>query len=104
MSKLKFEWKYGKNDYQKYYEVTVGKDYLCVYANNWNPDIWIGSYNSICIHNKTKNDRVREKYGLPKGCHPSELRRDHLLCSNDPEYMMKKVEWCYTHKLTEISE
>jgi len=38
MGKTKFEWKYGENEYQKYYDVTIGKDYLCVYANNWNPN------------------------------------------------------------------
>lgn len=30
MSKLKYDWKYGENGHQKYYDVTVGKDYLCV--------------------------------------------------------------------------
>lgn len=33
---MKYEWKYGENDNQKYYDVTVGKDYLCVFANKWN--------------------------------------------------------------------
>ena len=101
---MKNEWKYGENDNQKYYDVTVGKDYLCVFANKWNPNTWLGSYNSICIHNKTKNDRVRKKQGLGKGCHPSELRQDFMLCSNDPEYMMKKVEYCYNHGLMEIRQ
>lgn len=103
MRKLKFEWKYGENEIQKYYDVTIGNDYLCVFANKWHPDIWMGSYNSICIHNKTKNDRVRKKYGLEKDC-PAYSRQDFILCSNDPEYMMRKVEWCYTHNLIEISQ
>lgn len=30
---MKYKWKYGENDYQKYYDVTIGKDYLCVFAN-----------------------------------------------------------------------
>lgn len=51
---------------QKYYDVTIGKDYLCVFANKWNPNSWLGSYNSICIHNKTKNDRVRKNKVLQK--------------------------------------
>lgn len=51
-----------------------------------------------------KNDRVRKKQGLGKGCHPSELRQDFMLCSNDPEYMMKKVEYCYNHGLMEIRQ
>ena len=101
---MKYKWKYGENDTQKYYDVTVGKDYLCVFANKWNPNTWLGLYNSICIHNKTKNDRVRKKQGLAKGCHPSELRTDYMLCSDNPEYMMKKVEYCYTHGLMEISQ
>lgn len=50
------------------------------------------------------NDRVRKKQGLGKGCHPSELRQDFMLCSNDPEYMMKKVEYCYNHGLMEIRQ
>ncbi|MEE1256270.1 MAG: hypothetical protein UHN47_07130 [Lachnospiraceae bacterium] len=104
MSKTKYEWTYGENDSQKYYDVKVGNDYLCVYSNNWNPNTWMGQYNNTLIHNKTKNDRVRKKYGLPKGCHPSDLREDHILCSDNPEYMMKKVEWCYTHQLMEISQ
>ena len=104
MSKLQFKWKYGENKSQKYYEVRIGNDYLCVYANKWNPDIWMGSYNSVCIHNKTKNDRVRKKQGLPIGSPIHELHRDYLLCSDNPEYMMKKVEWCYTHNLMEISQ
>ena len=70
---MKYKWKYGENDNQKYYDVTVGKDYLCVFANKWDLNTWLGSYNSIHIHNKT-------------------------------EYMMKKVEYCYTHGLMEISQ
>ena len=65
---MKYKWKYGENNNQKYYDVTVGKDYLCVFANKWNPNTWLGMYNSICIHNKTKNDRVRKKQGLAKSC------------------------------------
>lgn len=30
---MKYEWKYGENDNQEYYDVTVEKDYLCVFAN-----------------------------------------------------------------------
>ena len=46
---MKYEWKYGENDNQKYYDVTVGKDYLCVFANKWNPNTWLGSYNSMIL-------------------------------------------------------
>jgi len=64
----------------------------------------MAQYNNTLIHDKTKNDRVRKRYGLPKGCHPLDLKEDYILCSNNPEYMMKKVEYCYTHNLMEISE
>lgn len=51
---MKYEWKYGENDNQKYYDVTVGKDYLCVFANKWNPNTWLGSYNSFVFTTRTK--------------------------------------------------
>ena len=63
---MKYEWKYGENGHQKYYDVTVGQDYLCVFANDWNPNTWMGIYNNICIHNKTKNDRVRKNMDYQK--------------------------------------
>jgi hypothetical protein len=99
-----YNWKYGENEYQKYYGVTVNGEYLCVFANNWEPDIWLGSYRSITIHNKTVNDRQRKKQGLPKGCPSHLLHHDRMLTSNSPEYMMKKVEYCFKHGLTEISQ
>jgi hypothetical protein len=101
---MKFEWKYGKNDCQEYYDVTVDGTYLCVFANKWNPDTWMAMVNDRMIHNKTLNDRQRKKQGLTKGCSPHLLLRDSMLCSNNPEYMMKKAEWCYTHNLEEISQ
>ena len=42
MSDLKYSWKYGENEHQKYYDVYIGKDYLCVWQNKWEPDIWMG--------------------------------------------------------------
>lgn len=101
---MKYEWKYGENDNQKYYDVKVGKDYLCVFAIKRNPDTWFGAYNGICLYNKTKNDRVRKKQGLAKACRLSELREHYTLCSDNPTYMMKKVEYCYAHGLIEISQ
>lgn len=41
--------------------------------------------------------RVGKNEVLQKDCHPSELREDFILCSANPEYMMKKVEYCYAH-------
>lgn len=43
---MKYEWNHGKNQYQEYYDVVIGKDYLCVYANKWEPDRWFGSCNN----------------------------------------------------------
>lgn len=101
---MKFVWKYGENEHQKYYDAEIGNDYLCVFANDWNPDTWMGFYNSTMIHNKTKNDRQRRKQGLPLGCHPSELSSDYMLASNDPEYMMRKVEHCYRKNKIEVCQ
>ena len=105
MSKL--EWKYGENASQKYYDVHVGKDYLCVFANKWQPQIWMGCYEAgggglQMIHDKTRNDRQRKKQGLQLGCDIFELRSDWILCSHSPEYMMKKVEYCYKHRKIEV--
>jgi hypothetical protein len=56
------------------------------------------------IHNKTKNNKYRRKEKLPLNTHWSELRCDTILCSIDPVYMMRKVEYCYRHNIDEISE
>lgn len=101
---MRYEWHYGENIYQRYYDTNVENSYLCVYENKWNPGVWLGMYDGISLHNKTRNDRVRKKQGLPKGCSVFELRRDYLLSSDSPEYMMKKVEWAYNHKLIEICQ
>lgn len=103
MADMKLNWKYGENDCQKYYEAKVGKDYLCVFANKWNADTWLGTYNNTCIENKTLNDEARERDGIPEG-NRSDMRQWHLLHSTDPEYMMKKVEQCYIDNLIEIEQ
>lgn len=61
-----YEWKYGENNCQKYYEVKLGKDYLCVFANEWNSNTWLGAYikcgcGSVTIGNKTFNDKQRKR-------------------------------------------
>ena len=111
--KTKYEWKYGENESQKYYDTYIGKDYLCVFANNWQPDIYMGyidydykaknNSRSVTIMDKTKNDAQRRKEHLPLDCDISELHTQAVLCSNDPEFMMKKVEYCYEHKINEVS-
>ena len=44
MSKQTYNWTYGENDCQNYYEVKLGKDYLCIYAHKKYPDIYMGMY------------------------------------------------------------
>lgn len=51
---MKYEWKYGENDNQRYYDVTVGKDYLCVFANKWNPNAHIIAFAFITRQRMTE--------------------------------------------------
>lgn len=104
MGNLKYEWVYGENEHQKYYEVKAKNLYLCVFCNNWNPNTWCGMVGNSLIHNKTKNDKERIKDNLPIGCDYSLLRADHILCSDNPEYMKEKVEYCYENNITEIDQ
>lgn len=104
---LKFQWRYGENDEQRYYDVTVNGDYLCVFTRKWQSDIWMGAYQKkgcgiITIHDKTYNDRQRRKQGLPKNCDVFELKSCACLCSAKPEYMMQKVEHCYKYNKIEV--
>lgn len=66
MSKAKVKWKYGENKTQKYYDTKIGTDYLCVFCNKWQPDIWMGMINNSMIWDKTWNDRQRKKAGTSK--------------------------------------
>lgn len=100
---MKYEWKYGQNDYQKYYDVIINGDYLCVFANKWEPDIWLAMVKGRTLHDKTANNKQRKKQGLQNGCHYSKLLTDVMLCNKKPEYMMKKAEWCYEHDIEEVS-
>jgi len=104
-----YEWKYGENNYQNYYDVKLGKDYLCVFANKSAPNIWLGAYikcgcGSVTIGNKTFNDKQRKKEsknGMMKFQYqmPSKIQ---MLSSNDPEYMKEKVIYAYEHNLLEV--
>lgn len=70
MSKRNYQWKYGENDSQVYYDTYVGKDYLCVYANKAYPDTWMGMYETdkcfITIMDKTFAARQRKVSSLQK--------------------------------------
>jgi len=104
--KLKYEWKEWNSDIQHYFETKVNGVYMCVFANKWNPDIYMGMIDKEgfrIIYGKTRNDRVRKKMGLPKNCSVSALKTHYILCNSNPEYMMKKVEYCFDHGITEVS-
>lgn len=66
MSKEKIKWNYGENETQKYYDAKIGTDYLCVFCNKWQPDIWMGMINNSMIWDKTWNDRQRKSRDFPK--------------------------------------
>ena len=97
MSKRNYQWEYGENDSQVYYDTYVGKDYLCVYANKAYPDTWMGMYETdkcfITIMDKTFTARQRKKGSLTT----------RILSSNNLEYIKKKLIWAYEHGLREIT-
>lgn len=107
----KYKWKYGENSCQKYYEASIEGDYLCVFANNWNPNVWLGSYTkqgkgTITIGDKTFNDRQKKKDPKNKTTIYNNLNIPtsfRVLSNDNPEYMKKKVIWAYEHNLFEIS-
>ena len=74
-----FDWKYGENKYQKYYDCEINGTYLCVFSNKWNPETWLGMYGNMMIHDKTLNDRQRKKQKLDKGCAIDLLHCDYML-------------------------
>lgn len=104
MAKLKYDWKYGENSEQKYYETKVGEQTLCVFANKWQSDIWMGLIDLQSIYNKTINNKQRKKQGLAKGCNISLLSSWALLSNSNPEYMMQKVEHCFRTGKTEVCQ
>lgn len=97
------EWRYGENEYQKYYDAKIGDDYLCVFSNNWNPETWLGMINDRVIYDRTRNNRQRRKQGLPLSAPIHELTSIWLL-RGSPAYMMKKTAYCYRNRKNEISE
>lgn len=101
--KNKLEWSYHESKYQKYWEAKQDSHTLFVFANKWSPDIWTAMVDDLMIFNKTRNDRIRKKMGLPKQTPLHELPRVSLL-TGTPEYLMRKAEYCFRHNKTEISE
>ena len=107
---MKYNWNYGENDCQNYYEVNngKGKDYLCVFANKKYPDVWMGMYikngSDITLMDKTFNDRQRKKESKNGILRDNILKTVRVVSNKNPEYMMKKVEYAYEHGLLEISK
>ena len=107
MRKNNYNWTYRENDCQNYYDIELGKDYLCVYAHKKYPDVWMAMYtkngHDVTLLDKTFNDRQRKKdikNGIGCAGMPKTVR---FLCNKDPEYMMKKIIYAYEHDLQEIS-
>ena len=102
MANLTYNWQHGDNGNQEYYDTTVNGTYLLVFKNRWD-SCWMCSVGDRIIHDRTRNDRQRKRQSLPKGCPVTELRRDAMLCASEPQKLMAKAEYCYRHKLEEIS-
>ena len=105
---MKYNWEHGENAYQEYYDVYVGKDYLIVFRLLQDEhNTWTGCYvkdgSPYTLLDKTKNDCVRKRDGLPKNCDHSKLREFFLL-TGTPEYLMKKTEYCYERGIVEVKE
>lgn len=97
---MKYNWKPGENQYQRYYDVYVGKVYLLVFENKFQPGIWLGMYNEHMVENKTENDKIRSELGE----RVYNFQRHTMLSSDNPKYMMEKVEYAFENKLTEVDE
>lgn len=109
--KKSYNWVYGESDCQNYYEVKLGKDYLCVFAHKKYPEVWMGFYikngQDVTVMDKTFNDRQRkkdEKNGITS-MYDGYLypRTTKLLGSKDVEFMKRKVIFAYEHELSEVS-
>ena len=101
-----YQWKYGDNGTQTYYETSIGKDYLCIYANkkSGNSNMYMGMYikngNTVNLWNKTYNDRMKKNGYCTKDGAPTKCM---LLGSEDIEYMKRKLIYCYEHNKSEIT-
>lgn len=101
---MAYNWSYGENPSQVYYDMQVGKDYLCVLSLKHEPGTWYGYVNSQVLMNKTANDKQRKKERVPMGTSPLELRSISILGHKDPEYMKQKVAQAYELGCFEIDQ
>jgi hypothetical protein len=100
-------WEYGENEYQKYYECTIGKDRIVVFANKYeghNDKMYMCTINKDgrvwTIMNKNYNDRQRKKNNETE---IFKLRSIKVLASENIEYMKSKAIRCYEQDKIEIS-
>ena len=96
----KYNWEYGENQTQKYYECYINKDYLCICQNNWNPGVWFCIYqkenkNSVVILDKNYNDRISKKINTDKAT--AYTFSCKLLTSSNIDYLKRKLVHCYEH-------
>lgn len=100
----KYNWEYGENKSQNYYDFKIGKDYLCVFENKLYPGVWMGFYLKngcpITLMDKKYNDKQRkkaEKNGI--GANHSSIK---FLATKNPEAMKRKVVFAYETSKTEV--
>lgn len=93
--KTNFDWNYGDNGVQEYYDTTVNGKYLLVFRNHADKtNHWMCSIDDVMIENKTRNNYYRNKKSFDKV---------HCILSGPPFYLLKKIEYCFKHNTTEIS-
>ena len=106
MKQLKYHWHYAENETQNFYGAIVGNDYLLVLQVKGQPCytamIKRGDEEFRCVFNKTDNDRRRRIEGKPNA-DPNDLDVCFMLSSPDPQYMMRKTEYCYANHKQEVS-
>lgn len=101
-----YNWVFGDNGEQTYYECKIGVNYLCVFANKKgeNQNLYMGFYSKDSghrnIYNKVYNDRQRKKGNCTSNGIPTSVR---LLGSKDIDYMKRKVIYCYEHNTQEVT-
>lgn len=104
--KHEYNFQYGNNGIQTFYETEIGNDYLCIYANKQssNPNMYMAMFIKNGISNnvwdKQYNDRQRSKGYVTSNGTPTKCR---LLGSEDIEYMKKKLIYCYENNKIEIT-
>ena len=95
----KYDWQYGDNGVQEYYDVTVNGKYLLVFRNKADKKNknWMCSIDGIMIENKTRNNYYRNKKD------EANPFSHHCLLCGFPANLIKKVEYCFDHNMTEIT-